>query len=157
MTNNESSAVAYGRNEQTRVCTRPECQNTFTAKPRKIYCSDKCRVKASDARKIERVRACLINHNLTDDDILKYSKTLLQMLTKSKPKRPFRMGPSHRALLSYIDAADYYCYAETIDAALVEEITPLSWGRRARELREQGILESYKIGRYTAFRRTQSI
>jgi hypothetical protein len=135
-------------------CALPECKETFSEKKGKKYCSTRCRVKASDLRKVEQVRKMLIEGTLDEKDIQKIARILNGKLAANKKKRPFRMHKSHRDLLEWIDEKKtggiFRLFIPSNGGV------PISWGRRARELRSEGILESFKVcGGRVAFHRPE--
>jgi hypothetical protein len=135
-------------------CALSECKNAFHERKGKKYCSTKCRVRASDLRKVDQVRKMLIDGTLDEKDIQKIARILNGKLATNKKKKPFRMHKSHRDLLEWIDAEPtgglFRLFIPSNGGV------PISWERRARELRAEGILESFKVcGGRVAFHRPE--
>jgi hypothetical protein len=144
------------------ICQGPGCEVSYKPRRGKRFCSDSCRAKAADQKKIERFRALLDNPGeITEEDVKRFAKVFGSKKARVPKKKPVRLNKSHRDLLEWINKPQRVLATQAkietggggIFCPALHRESPLSWGRRARELRELGLLESFKIGKYTAFRR----
>lgn len=162
---NARVSAGFGSKEDTpsksQVCQGLDCDAEFKPRTNKRFCSNACRSKAADLQKIERMRQVLARGEITEEDVKRFAK-IYSSKHRRPEKKPVKLCKSHRDLLEWIDNHDLIMSGpggpptkvqnETFCPAL-DRNAPLSWGRRARELRELGLLESFKIGRFTVFRR----
>lgn len=119
-------------------------------------CSARCRARASDSRRVERL-AAVVGDKLSPKDLRELARVASPggfvgktgFLALERPRRAVKPGRAHDALLAFIDARGLFIPREDFR----EPTLSLSAERRARELVALGVLEKVKVAGRRGFRR----
>lgn len=137
--------VDYEKTKKQVVCNGPGCFKTFTYRPKKKYCSPRCRARAGDIRRLDRIKQALRDGTLSDTEIRTLSRLVGKQGATLKDPTPLRINQSHRRVLTRLQNNPRLVFVPSL-----ENLFP-SAGRRCRELAAVGLLEKKKPGRYVGY------
>lgn len=141
----------------TQRCAAEGCSRRFdrtNKQPPKKYCTDICRARAGDQRRIETLRQRMLDGKLSERDLSALAVLLssidrkLAARARKSSAKPVSITASHHKII---------CFIEEHGGAIGPDVLHImpSAPVRMRELRALGYLTSRRWGRYASFTLTQ--
>ena len=161
---NEPRAEGYAERPKSVQCSGPGCKIVFPAKRGKRFCSSRCRARSHDANRYNRIKTAIVDRKideLSDADLRILARAVSAKrvaIIGNNDQKPFKPNAAHTKILKHIDehVKPDQIYVPSIDRLQLPEWGMVDAGRRCRELRAAGILESVRIGRFVGYKRKEN-